>query len=97
VIGAILLSPLAVLAIDWVLWSRIDGMMVCAWLPRSRWRLRRRRWLALAAMVAWCVLVAFRNRAPPVEDAAGHVLLGTGLAIMVWWIVAIYRDVRDQA
>ncbi len=98
-IGAILLAPLVLLALDWALWWRIDDAMSGALYPRSPWRLRGRRWLVHALVWGWCMLVAWRNGRPgvSVDDGAGRALLGVGIALLVWWVVALVQDLRAQA
>ncbi|NOW46808.1 hypothetical protein FHW96_002972 [Novosphingobium sp. SG751A] len=90
-IWAVALLPLLVL-MDWALWAKIDGMLS---FPSARWRWRRRRRLPWVAMWAWCV-ATIRFVAPSTQpEWQSGVIVGLGVAIWVWWGVAIYRDLQE--
>lgn len=90
-IWAVLILPL-IIGMDWVLWPRIDGMLS---FPSARWRWRRRRWMPWVAMWVW-IVVAAKFLAPVSEaDWQQAVVVVAGVAVLVWWMAAIYRDLTD--
>ncbi|WCT76088.1 hypothetical protein [Novosphingobium humi] len=90
-IWAVLIWPL-IIGMDGAFWAKIDGMMS---FPSARWRWRRRRRLPWVAMWAWCV-VTIRFVAPSTQaEWQSVVMMASGVAILVWWVVAIHRDLQE--
>jgi len=92
VIWALLILPLMIALVDWALWGRMRGMLS---FPSIRWRWRRRRRMPWAAIGVWCV-VAAKFLAPSSQpDWQSWVVVASGLAVLVWWVLAIYADLRE--
>lgn len=80
-----------IVSMDWVLWSRIGHALS---FPSARWRWRRRRRMPWVAMWVW-IIVAAKFLAPSSQpDWQQAVVIAVGVAVLVWWVVAIYRDLR---